>query len=109
MTAVPGVGALALPPDDDDWPPPLLEPPEEPADEGAGEDAAGGLSLSCCANGSLLAKRLKDDSWPSGDTGTDARDGSDGVVPGASLPPSVGAARLGVPAVVVVAPAGFSL
>ena len=110
MTAVPGLGALALPPDDEDEPLLPLEPEwaDGPAAEGAEEDVAG-LSLSCWANGSLLANRLKDDSWPSATGGADAdasEEPDDGVEMGAWLPPSVGAARVGVP---VVVPAGFSL
>jgi hypothetical protein len=60
ITAVPGLGALALRlPDDGDGvlpaPELALEPPDE---EGDGE--VDGSSLNCCANGSLLAKRLND-------------------------------------------------
>src|SRR5215831_12773504 len=113
MTAVPGVGALALPCEEY---PPLLLPPEErpfePPDEEPDEDdddededeGADWLSLSCCANGSLLAKRLNDDSCPSSTfgAGDDASEESaDGVDAGVSLPLSEGAARLGVPVVVV--------
>jgi len=115
ITAVPGCGALVppLPPDEDDDSPPLpeLELPEGDPEEGAGEDEddeeepCAVSSLSCCAKGSLLANRLNDDSWPSATGGAeaDASDPSpDAVEAGAALPPSVGAARLGVPAVVVV-------
>jgi hypothetical protein len=83
MTAVPGVGALALPlplpADSPPLPEPELEPPEDPEDP---DDALEpDFSLSCCANGSLLAKRLKDDSWPSATTGADAEaSGEPGVV-----------------------------
>jgi hypothetical protein len=58
MTALPGAGALlggALDP-----PLPDEEPPEGADD---GEELA--VSLSCCVNGSLLTKRLKEASWPS--------------------------------------------
>src|SRR6266511_3557886 len=103
MIAVPGFGALALPPEDDFVPPPELveeSPPDAPGDE------LDFLSLNCCANGSLLAKRLNDVSWPSA-TAAAAADASDGSepepAPGVWLPLlRVGAARLGVPAVVVV-------
>ena len=55
MTALPGAGALpgtvgTVGP----APPPLEELPEDPVEEEPG------VSLSCCENGSLLAKRLKD-------------------------------------------------
>ena len=80
MTAVPGLGALALRPGDEDEPPLPLEPepPDEPPGDRVEEDVAGS-SLSCCANGSLLANRLKDDSWPSATGGAeaDANDESD--------------------------------
>src|SRR5690349_6309548 len=107
MTAVPGVGALALPlPDELDWPPPL-EAPEDPADEPPDEedDDAAGESLSCCEKGSLLANMPNDESWPSATGGAvdEASDGSaEGVDAGVSPPPREGAARLGVPPVVVV-------
>src|SRR5262249_51620347 len=104
MTAVPGVGALALPCEEY---PPLLEPPDEEPDEDDDDEdedeGADWLSLSCCANGSLLAKRLNDDSCPSSTfgAGDDASEESaDGVDAGVSLPLSEGAARLGVPVVV---------
>ena len=69
ITAVPGFGALAPPPLEPPLPPlpepePALEPPEE--DD---VDEPSDLSLSCCAKGSLLANRLKDESWPSATTG----------------------------------------
>ena len=64
MTALPGAGALlgtlVRPPGLAVPPPPLEVPPEED-----GEEEALGVSLSCCEKGSLLAKRLKDASWPS--------------------------------------------
>src|SRR5262245_28934932 len=61
MTAVPGLGSLALAPPDEDLPPrPALEPPPAPPVGDVEPNASGFLSLSCCANGSLLAKRLND-------------------------------------------------
>jgi hypothetical protein len=101
ITAVPGVGALALPPDDFE---PPLEFLDEPPDEGVEGDEAFS-SLSCCANGSLLAKRLNDVNCPSA-TGGGVADASDGSVgePGACVPLlSVGAARLGFGVVVELA------
>jgi hypothetical protein len=108
ITAVPGLGALALPPEDDaDSPLPPLGTEERPVEveppADGPEEEVGASSLSCCAKGSLLANRLKDESWPSATGGAedDASDESvEDVDAGASLPPSVGAARLGVPAVV---------
>src|SRR6266540_523950 len=101
MTAVPGFGALVLPPDGGFDPPPVVFEPLPDDDEAAGDFS----SLTCCAKGSLLAKRLNDVSWPSASVGagTEASDGSvDGLELGAWLPPlSVGAARLGVPVVAV--------
>jgi len=89
ITAVPGVGALALRPSDDEPPlPPLEEPPDDPPAEppdDEDEDDASELSLICWAKGSLLANRLNDESCPSATTGAgeDASDGSvDGVEPG---------------------------
>lgn len=124
MTAVPGVGALALLPGEGlpdeglrvPWLPPPLErplgPPEDALDDeeedGDEEDDAelAESSLSCCANGSLLAKRLKEESCPSSTLGgadeASAEPVEDDVDDGVSPPPREGAARLGVPAVVVV-------
>ena len=67
MTALPGAGALAPGTPEPD---PELEPDEDdPPVDGDGEDDEPVLvllsSLSCWANGSLLANRLKDASWPS--------------------------------------------
>jgi hypothetical protein len=67
ITAVPGVGALALPPPpepEDEEPSPLDEPPAEEPPELDPEDGAdeSDSSLSCCENGSLLANMLKEDS-----------------------------------------------
>ena len=67
MTALPGPGAFPVPPEvpePEEVEPGDVEPPEvDPDDEEP--DELGFSSLSCCANGSLLAKRLKDASWPS--------------------------------------------
>ena len=59
MTALPGPGAAPVPPElggaED------VEPDEVEPDEVEPDDAELVFSsLSCCANGSLLAKRLKD-------------------------------------------------
>src|SRR6266576_4588947 len=104
MTAVPGAGALAPPllGDFPPWPEPAVEPPDDDDDDDPVEPD---FSLSCCANGSLLANRLNDVNWPSATTGTEEEaSGEPGVVValGVWLPPRVGAARLGVPAVEVV-------
>src|SRR3954462_4036970 len=108
MTAVPGCGALAPAPVECEPPPPLDEPPDDDADgedEDEGEDdddeveeELGPSSLSCCEKGSLLAKRLNEESGPSATAGADddASDAPDGSAGGVSLPPRVGAARLGV-------------
>ena len=66
MTAVPGVGALAPPLLREGfafWPEPAVEPPDD--DDPLEPD----FSRSCCANGSLLANRLKDVNWPSATAG----------------------------------------
>ena len=124
MTAVPGVGALALLTDEGllvPWLPPPLERPLDPPDDGRDDEEEGGdeedddeeddgelaeSSLSCCANGSLLAKRLNEESCPSSTLGgadeASAEPVEDDVDAGVSPPPREGAARLGVPAVVVV-------
>ena len=116
ITAVPGCGELALLPADGDPPPPLDELPdeeddeedeEEEEDEDVADEEVPSPSLSCCENGSLLAKRLKEDSCPSATGGADASDPLGEGVDGVSPPPSDGAARMGVPVVVVAA--GFSL
>jgi hypothetical protein len=73
MTAVPGVGALALPTDEELLLPWLelleeersFEPPEDAPDGEEGDEELVASSLNCCAKGSLLAKRLKEDSCPS--------------------------------------------
>jgi hypothetical protein len=71
ITAVPGCGALALPPVEDEPPPLPDEPPDEDADgededeeddDDGVEEELGPSSLSCCENGSLLAKRLNEES-----------------------------------------------
>src|SRR5512133_695534 len=101
MTAVPGLGALPWRPGTPGLaePPPEEPPPEEsPEDEEDGELCA---SLSCCAKGALLAKRLKDASWPSWTVGvaaTSAPEASVVVAPGVSAPRKVGAARVGAAA-----------
>src|SRR5207302_9968222 len=100
MTAVPGVGGLpelggVFGADDP-------EPEEPPA--GEDEDVPCLAPVSCWAKGSLLAKRLKEASWPSWSDGA-------GVAPVVSVaavgpagagdaPWRVGAARLGVVPVV---------
>src|SRR5919108_608415 len=109
MTALPGGGA---------FPPAAPEPLRPPFEAGDPLDADGAepveallfSSLTCCANGSLLAKRLKDASVPSctEDVPDDASEVSvpvDGAA--VALPPaSVGAASVGVaPVGVVVAEA----
>jgi hypothetical protein len=74
ITAVPGAGAVPPLFEGDFVPPPeLFEEP--PADEEEAEDFS---SLICWANGSLLAKRLKDVSVPSASVGAveEASDGS---------------------------------
>jgi hypothetical protein len=66
ITADPGVGAFAPgTPEPEEDEPPELEPELE-LDE-ADDELAELLfsSLSCCANGSLLANRLNEASWPS--------------------------------------------
>src|SRR5713101_3951778 len=96
MTALPGPGTLpgtlGLPG--------LALPPLEELPEDEGEEVF--VSLSCCTNGSLLAKRLKDASWPSCTVvvGVEAS-GAVAlvvVVPGCWPPLKVGAASVGVPA-----------
>src|SRR3954465_9094713 len=69
MTAVPGVG---WPPPDEPVDPDEPEPDVPPEGEPEGEPGAGSAVLAtvvdwstCCWNGSLLSKRLKDASWPS--------------------------------------------
>src|SRR5207248_9453750 len=106
MTALPGAGAFPPPVGPEPAPPPRGV--DEPPDVDGAEPVAVLLfsSLSCCANGSLLANRLKDASVPSCTAGAaeEARDVSvpvDGA--GVALPPaSVGAASVGVPVVGVV-------
>src|SRR5919112_5667243 len=109
MTAVPGVGSLALPP-----PPPLgelslPEPAEElpDDDEEPADDRPDEPSLSCWAKGSLLAKRLNEVSCPSAGAtaGAEASEGLGAAELGVWLPLRLGAARVGVVPGVVVAPA----
>src|SRR5207247_7145140 len=116
MTALPGPGDCR-PPDEEGEPPPELDGVLPPDDEPELEPPLVS-SPSCWANGSLLANRLNDASCPScagGGTSPLVSGLAAGVVLDAcSEPPSVGAARLGVPVddVVVVgvaATAGFWL
>src|ERR671930_793946 len=104
MTALPGVGAVA---------PGRLEPEPEPdvpveldGEEELELDELLFSSLSCCANGSLLANRLNDASWPSCTVGAPVPVEVALAVAavGSCVPlPSVGAASVGVaPAGVVV-------
>ena len=97
---MPGVPGSAVPePLEPDEP----DEPDEPTGRAGRARAASPSSLSCCANGSLLAKRLKDASCPSWTTGVPGA--GVGVEPetdaGCSAPPSVGAASVGVPVGVV--------
>src|SRR6184192_1647541 len=112
MTALPGWGALPELPVEGPRPGGVEPAGAAPGDEEPEE--LGFSSLSCCANGSLLAKRLKDASWPSCTRGTlpEASEPVGSVVVPAlpcSAPWRVGAASVGVPAggaaVVVVAEA----
>src|SRR3989442_9276309 len=110
MTALPGAGWL---PGMDGVPPEEEEPePDEPLEpvEPLEPPVPAGCSLSCCANGSLLAKRLNEASWPSCTAGGETSDPAPpgvGVLGGPCAPWRVGAASDGVPAggvdVVVVA------
>src|SRR5256714_13345478 len=96
MTALPGAGAFARGTADPDPEPDADEPPVEEDDEL--ELLLGFWSLSCCANGSLLANKLKEASWPSSADAVDPMGEAPPVVTGDwSLPPSVGAASVGVP------------
>src|SRR5881227_2930137 len=108
MTALPGAGAFG-PEADDPEPEPEPEPDPEPDAPLLEEDEELELllvfsSLSCCANGSLLANRLNEASWPSWTDGAgDAVSEPPAVVLGDASPPaSVGAASVGVPVGVVV-------
>src|SRR2546423_12216983 len=105
MTALPGAGAFARGTADPDPEPDADEPPVEEDDEL--ELLLGFWSLSCCANGSLLANRLNEASCPSSADAVDAMGEAPPVVTGDwSLPPSVGAASVGVPVGVVVLAGG---
>src|SRR6476661_1435041 len=95
MTAPPGLGAV---------PRTVVRPgPAVPALDPLPEDEdVAASSLSCCEKGSLLAKRLKDASWPSctvGPAATSPPLESVVVAPGSWAPRRVGAARVvGAPA-----------
>src|SRR5438309_10030323 len=98
MTALPGAGAFAPGTADPD-PEPEPDADEPPVEE---DDELELLlvfwSLSCCANGSLLANRLKEASWPSSAGAVEAIGEATPVVAGDWSPaPSVGAASVGVP------------
>src|SRR5256885_7049416 len=105
MTALPGAGALAPGTADPDPEPDADEPPVEEDDEL--ELLLDFWSLSCCANGSLLANRLNEASWPSSAGAVEAIGEAPPVGAGDWSPaPSVGAASVGVPVGVVVLAGG---
>src|SRR6266545_1797976 len=96
MTPLPGAGALPEVAGPEE-PEPLEPEPPEPDDP---VDVTSS-SLSCCANGSLLAKRENEASCPSCPTGA-PEDASEPALllelaAGCSAPASVGAASEGVP------------
>src|SRR4051794_41940617 len=88
ITAVPGLGALALPPPEEELLPPELElgvappPPPLPAgddDEPPEPAVDGALSLHCCGKGALVAERVEAGRRPAAAKGTR---GGGGEAPG---------------------------